>query len=135
MKIEVLVEGDPDIQPLTKIFHYKKSDELIFFESIKLIKNRLENRMRLNVNETLWMFVSYIITSLNEGKKIKEITKYIRDLLTPNQVMIGVPESLRRLTFTISTDDNKIELISITAPISINRYFFQEHEEIAREVL
>ena len=131
MKIEVLIEGDPDVRPLTKIFHHKKSDELIFFESIKSIKNRLENRMRLNVNETLWMFVAYIITSLKGGKKINEITKHIRDLLTPNQVMIGVPESLRRLTFTISTDDDKNELISITTPISINRYFFQEQEEIA----
>jgi len=131
MKIEVLIEGDPDIKPLTKIFHYTKSDELIFFESVNLIKNRLENRMRLNVNETLWMFVAYIINSINEDKKITEITKYIRDLFTPNQVMIGVPESLRRLTFTISPDNNKNELISITTPISINRYFFQEYKEIA----
>lgn len=131
MKIEVLIEGDPDIKPFTKIFHYTKSDELIFFESIKLIKNRLEKRMRLNMNETLWMFVSYIINSINEDKKINEITKYIRNLLTPNQVMIGVPESLRRLTFTILMEDNKNELISITTPIRINRYFFQEQKEIA----
>lgn len=131
MKIEVLIEGDPDIKPFTKIFHYTKSDELIFFESIKLIKNRLEKRMRLNMNETLWMFVAYIINSLNEDKKINEITKYIRNLLTPNQVMIGVPESLRRLTFTILMEDNKNELISITTPIRINRYFFQEQKEIA----
>ncbi len=131
MKIEVLIEGDPDIKPFTKIFHYTKSDELIFFESIKLIKNRLEKRMRLNMNETLWMFVAYIINSINEDKKINEITKYIRNLLTPNQVMIGVPESLRRLTFTILMEDNKNELISITTPIRINRYFFQEQKEIA----
>lgn len=131
MKIEVLIEGDPDIKPFTKIFHYTKSDELIFFESIKLIKNRLEKRMRLNMNETLWMFVAYIINSINEDKKINEITKYIRNLLTPNQVMIGVPECLRRLTFTILMEDNKNELISITTPIRINRYFFQEQKEIA----
>ena len=38
MKIEVLVQGDPDIKPFTKIYHYEKSDELIFFESTQLIK-------------------------------------------------------------------------------------------------
>ena len=131
MKIEVLVEGDPDIKPLTKIFHYKKSDELIFLESTKLIKNRLENRMRLNVNETLWLFVACIITSLNEDKPINVITKHIRELLSPNQVLIGVPESLRRLTFTISLNENQSKLISISTPISINQYFFHELEKTA----
>ncbi len=131
MKIEVLVEGDPDIKPLTKIFHYKKSDELIFLESTKLIKNRLENNMRLNVNEALWLFVAYIITSLTEDKPINVITKNIRELLSPNQVMIGVPESLRRLTFTISSIEKESELISITTPICINQYFFHELEKTA----
>jgi urease gamma subunit len=131
MKIEVLVEGDPDIKPLTKIFHYTKSDELIFLESTKLIKKRLENNMRLNVNETLWFFVTHIINSLNEGKTITVITKHLRELLLPNQVMIGVPESLRRLTFTILSKDNQSELISITTPICINQYFFHELEKMA----
>ncbi|HUT06335.1 MAG TPA: urease subunit gamma [Nitrosopumilaceae archaeon] len=131
MKIEVLVEGDPDIKPLTKIFHYTKSDELIFLESTKLIQKRLENNMKLNVNETLWFFVTYIINSLNEGKTITVITKHLRELLLPNQVMIGVPESLRRLTFTILSKDNQSELISITTPICINQYFFHELEKMA----
>jgi len=41
MKIEVLIQGDPDVKPFTKIFYYKKSDETIFFESTQLIKKRL----------------------------------------------------------------------------------------------
>lgn len=131
MKIEVLVEGDPDIKPLTKIFHYKESDNQIFLESTKLIKNRLENGMRLNVNETLWLYVAFIISSINEEKPINEVTKHIRGLLSPNQVMIGVPESLRRLTFTILLNENQSELISISTPISINQYFFHELEKTA----
>ena len=129
MKIEVLVEGDPDIKPHTKIFHYKKSDELIFLESTRLIKNRLENRMRLNVNEALWLFVAYIITSLNEKKPINIISKNLRELLLPNQVMIGVPESLRRLTFKILFNDDQSELMYVLTPIPINQYFFHELEK------
>jgi len=123
MKIEVLIQGDPDIKPLTKIFHYEKFDESIFFESTKLIKKHLLNNMRLNINETLGLFVAYVITSLNEHKTISEIQKHIPELLSPDQVMIGVPESLRKLTFTITTNDTDKKRMSITTPIRIDQYF------------
>jgi len=123
MKIEVLVQGDPDIKPFTKIFHYEKSDELLFFESTQLIKKHLLNNMRLNINETLGLFVAYVITSLNERKTINEIQKHIPELLLPHQVMIGVPESLRKLIFTITTNDMSSERMSITTPIRIDQYF------------
>ena len=131
MKIEVSIQGDPDIKSITKIFYYEKSDELIFFESTQLTKNRLLNNMRLNINEALGLFVAYVITSLNEHKTIKEIQKQIPKLLLPHQVMIGVPEGLRKLTFTITTEDNSNEIMSITTPIHINQYFFQERKQTA----
>jgi len=123
MKIEVLVQGDPDIKPFTKKYSYEKSDELIFFESTQLIKKHLLNNMRLNINETLGLFVAYVITSLNEHKTISEIQKHIPDMLLPHQVMIGVPEILRKLTFTITTKDTDSERMSITTPIRIDQYF------------
>ena len=131
MKIEVSIQGDPDIKPITKIFYYEKSDELIFFESTQLTKNRLLNNMRLNINEALGLFVAYVITSLNEHKTIKEIQKQIPKLLFPHQVMIGVPEGLRKLTFTITTNGNNSEQISITTPIRIDQYFLDEQKQTA----
>ena len=129
MKIEVLIQGDPDVKPFIKIFHYKKSDELIFFESTQLIKKHLLNNMRLNINETLGLFVAYVITSLNERKTISEIQKHIPELLSPHQVMIGVPEGMRKLTFTITTNGNNSEQISITTPIRIDQYFLDEQKQ------
>ena len=131
MKIEVLVQGDPDIKPITKIFHYEKSDELIFYESTQLIKKHLLNNMRLNINEALGLFVAYVITSLNEHKTINEIQKQIPNMLLPHQVMIGVPESLRKLTFTITTDEIKNEPMSIVTPIRIDQYFLHEGKQTA----
>ena len=131
MKIEVSIQGDPDIKPITKIFYYEKSDELIFFESTQLTKNRLLNNMRLNINEALGLFVAYVITSLNEHKTIKEIQKQIPKILLPHQVMIGVPEGLRKLTFTITTNSNNSEQISITTPIRIDQYFLDEQKQTA----
>ncbi len=131
MKIEVLVQGDPDIKPITKIFHYEKSDKLIFFESTQLIKKHLLNNMRLNINEALGLFVAYVITSINEHKTINEIQKQIPNMLLPHQVMIGVPESLRKLTFTITTNEIKNEPMSIVTPIRIDQYFLHEGKQTA----
>ena len=131
MKIVVVIQGDPDIKPITKIFHYEKSDESIFFESTQLIKNHLSNNMRLNINETLGLFVAYVITSLNERKTINEIQKHIPDMLLPHQVMIGVPESLRKLTFTITTKDIDKEQIFITTPIRIDQYSLHAGKQTA----
>jgi len=131
MKIEVLVQGDPDIKPITKIFHYEKSDELIFFESTQLIKKHLLNNMRLNINETLGLFIAFVITSLNERKTIKEIQKHIPNMLLPHQVMIGVPESLRKLTFTITTKDMDKEQMFITTPIQIVQYSLDGQKQTA----
>ena len=129
MKIEVLIQGDPDIKPHTETFHYEKSDEPIFLESTQLIKNRLSNNMQLNINEALRLFVAHIITSLNERKTLTEIQKYMPNLLSSNQVMIGVPESMRKLTFTISTNNAEYEQISITTPIPIDQYFLHEQKD------
>ena len=131
MKIEVSIQGDPDIKPFTKIYNYEKSDELIFFESTQLTKKHLLNNMRLNINETLGLFVAYVITSLNERKTISEIQKHIPELLLPHQVMIGVPEGLRNLTFTITTKSIDSEQMSITTPIRIDQYFLHERKQTA----
>lgn len=131
MKIEVLIQGDPDIKPYTETFGYEKSDESILLESTQLIKNRLSNNMQLNINETLKLFVAYIITSLNERKTIIEIQKHMPNLLLPNQVMIGVPESIRKLTFTIITNDGGSEQMSIMTPIRIDQYFLDGQKQTA----
>jgi len=131
MKIEVLIQGDPDVQPFTKTFHYKKMDEDIFVESAQLIKKHLLNNMRLNINETLELFVTCIVASLNEHETLSKIEKNISQLLSPNQVMIGVPETLRKLTFTITTNHINSESISVSTPISINPYFLHEQKQSA----
>jgi len=126
MKIEVLVQGEPDIKPFTKTFHHEKYDEDIFFESAQLVKKRLLQNMRLNINETLELFVTYIVDSLKEPKTLTEIKKHIPELLLPHQVMIGVPEMIRELTFTITTNHMESESISVAEPIGINQYFLQK---------
>ncbi len=150
MEIKVSVQGDPDTESFIRVFHYDASDESIFLASVQQIKDSLLNNMRLNVDQVLELFVAYVILSLNEGKAVDEIQNHIPKILLPHQVMIGVPESLRELTFTIIANDagavsddgdgdgdgnnidahynDHVKTILVTAPIHINEYPFIQSE-------
>ena len=78
--------------------------------------------MRININETLSIYLNYIINQLRLQKKTSEMRSNLSKLLSPDQVMIGVPESLRKIDFNIH-DENKQKLkLTVTEPILTTRY-------------
>ena len=78
--------------------------------------------MRININEALYIYLNYIINQLRLHKKKSEIITNVSKLLTPNQVMIGVPESLRKVNFNINTEGKQKLDITIIEPISTTGY-------------
>ena len=78
--------------------------------------------MRININETLYIYLSYIINQLRLHKTKSEIITNVSKLLTPNQVMIGVPESLRKVNFKINTESKQKLDITVIEPISTTSY-------------
>jgi urease gamma subunit len=117
------MQGEPDTTPITRIFQFhNNTDYVILKNSVKPIKNKLSKKMRININETLSIYLNYIINQLRLHKKSSEITSKLSKLLSPNQVMIGVPESLRKINFKISADDKQKLDITITEPIATTGY-------------
>ncbi len=78
--------------------------------------------MRININETLNIYLNYIINQLRLHKKSNEIISNLSKLLSPDQVMIGVPESLRKIIFKINAEKKQKLNITITEPISTTSY-------------
>lgn len=78
--------------------------------------------MRININEALYIYLNYIINQLRLHKKKSEIITNVSKLLTSNQVMIGVPESLRKVNFNINTGNKQKLDITVTEPISTTGY-------------
>lgn len=78
--------------------------------------------MRININEALYIYLNYIINQLRLHKKKGEIITNVSKLLTSNQVMIGVPESIRKVNFNISTGNKQKLDITVTEPISTTGY-------------
>jgi urease gamma subunit len=121
--VTVTVQGEPDTAPFTRIYQfYNKTDYIIMSNSIKTINNKLSRKMKININETLYIYLKYVIDQLRSHKKRNEIIKNGSKLLTPDQVMIGVPESLRRINFNIKLESTQRLRITIKEPISTTSY-------------
>lgn len=119
----ITVQGEPDTAPFTRIFQfYSKTDYIILSNSIKTIKKKLSRKMRININETIYIYLKYIMDELRLHKDRSEIITNASKILTPDQVMIGVPESLRKINFNIKLDSTQRLRITLKEPISTTSY-------------
>lgn len=120
--VKATINGEPDIPPITKIFQYDSDSENVFLSSTELVKQRLSKNLRVNLNETILVYCAYIISELRDEKSIESIKENARKILSQDKVMIGVPESIRKLRFEISLDDKPTVTITLDEPIPISNY-------------
>jgi len=120
--VKATITGEPDILPLTKIFQDDSSSENVFLSSVQLIKDRLAKNLRININETLLVYCAYVVSELRDGKSINVIKNDAKKILSANNVMIGVPESIRKLSFEVSLDDKPKVTITLDEPIPTSDY-------------
>jgi len=120
--INALVKGEQDIPPITKQFQYDNYSEEIFLAGVEIIKKRLANNLKINLNETLLFYCAYIVSELRSGKTVSTIQKNVHRILSPDKVMIGVPESIQRIVFEVNIDNKLKETVKFEEPIQISDY-------------
>lgn len=124
--IKITVKGEPDVSPFTRTFHYStKTDEEIFANLINMVKDKLDRNLRININEAITAFSALVVSELKDGKSIEQIQKNASILLKPEQVMIGVPETLQQISFEVTLDDGLKRLIVLNTPIQISDYILK----------
>ena len=122
IEIKASIKGEEDTPQFLKLFEYDTDSEKIFFNGLKIIQTRLLQNLRINMNETLMLFCGLITQQLREGKSNSEIVDSLSKLLIPEKVLIGVPESIRKISFEVNIDDIPSKTISIVEPITITDY-------------
>jgi len=120
--INALVKGEQDIPPITKQFQYDNYSEEVFLAGVEMTKKRLANNLKINLNETLLVYCAYIVSELRSGKTVSTIQKNVHRILSPDKVMIGVPESIQRIVFDVNIDNKFKETIKFDEPIQISDY-------------
>ena len=120
--IKAIIKGEADVPPFTKIYQYDTNSENIFFSGVEVIKNRLSQNLRININETLMVYAALIVKQIREGKPITEIEKMASSFLSSKEVMIGVPESMRKITFEVTSENNDKQIVTLHEPIPPTDY-------------
>jgi urease subunit gamma len=124
--IKITVKGESDVPPFTRTFHYSsKADEEIFANLTNMVKDKLDHNLRININETITAFSALVVSELRGGKSIEQIQKDASILLKPEQVMIGVPETIQQMSFEVTLDDGLKRLVVLDTPIRISDYILK----------
>ena len=115
--------GDRDTSPYFQVFEYSdESYERIFVPSVNMIKEKVTMGLRINFNECLALFCNYVISQLRSQFPIERIEGGARKILLPQNVMVGVPESLRGIVFHVILNEACLYVITINEPIKIMHY-------------
>ena len=122
IRINALVKGEPDVPPITPKFEYDSSSEKIFLNGVNVVKARLDNNLRINIYETLLVYCAYIVSELRSGKTVSTIQDNAHRILSPDNVMIGVPESIQKIVFDVIIDDRPKEIVTFEKPIPTSNY-------------
>ncbi|MGB7635472.1 MAG: urease subunit gamma [Nitrososphaeraceae archaeon] len=123
INIQVLVRGEIDTPPFVRIFQYPdKEEESIFFNSVAAIKKKIEMSLKINANETLAIFCAYVVEQMRIYKSQQEIENAARDIISNDQVLIGVPETLREMSFDVAVDNFPEQRIKFFEPMKISNY-------------
>ena len=129
--IKAEIKGEPDTPPLIRVFEYKdKSDDLIFYSTVEIIKQKIARNLKINANESLIMYCAYVVSELRAHKSINSIEKNASKILSTDKVMIGVPETLRKITFEAIVDNMPKKQIILDEPMPIRRYILTAKTKI-----
>ena len=121
--LKIKIQGK-DMQPFFRNLDLRNStDQEIFFNSVEMIQKKYQKKIKINLNESILIYCANLITLLNNGKSVKQIQNYLLHLLTPDDVMIGVPQCIENMIFDIDlVTNNEKERISLQEPIEIQNY-------------
>lgn len=123
MHVKVIVKGEPDTAPFIHTFFYAdESDEKLFYNSVNMIKEKIDKNLKININESLVIYCAYVIGKLRANETISVIERNAQKILSPDKVMIGVPESLRKIVFEVQVDKLPKRRIILKEPITISKY-------------
>lgn len=119
IQVKATVRGEPDVPAFIKVFDY---DEEIFFSSADMVGEKIQRGMKVNANEALMAYCAHIVKSIRAGKRDSNIQDEACKILSVDQVMIGVPETLRAITFEAAIDSRPARKIVLKQPIQAGKY-------------
>jgi urease gamma subunit len=87
-----------------------------------MIQEKLARKMKINANEALVTYCACVVKSIRAGRLESDIQEDAQEILSADKVMIGVPETLRVITFEAKIDSMPAIKITFKEPIPTSSY-------------
>ena len=121
--VQITIKGENAQNSSYKKYYYpNESDEEIFFNSVQLVTARIEKKLKINLNEILTIFLDFLVREYRKKRDIDEIKDNLSKLFTHDQVLIGVPELVKKIEFSGMIDINPKFTMVVNQPILIPEY-------------
>jgi urease gamma subunit len=120
--VKATVSGEPDMPEFMRVFDYATADEEIFFRSAAMLQENLQRGMKLNVSGALTVYCNYVVKCIRAGRLDDQIQDGAPRILSVDNVMIGVPETLRIIRFEAEIDNNPARVVTFKEPIPTSNY-------------
>ncbi len=131
--LKAQIKGEPDVPPIIRVFEYaNSSDEVIFYNSVEIIREKITKRLKINTNEALVVFCAYVVDQLRARKSVNSIRKNASKILSNQDVMIGVPETLRKIKFEARVDKLAKKEIMFNEPIPVTGSYILTEKSIQK---
>lgn len=112
--------------PIQKQFFLRDNiDEVIFYNTYERIVAKVNRKLKINLDESIWLYSAYIIKHSRLGENTNKLIDKLSKLLTKDMVMFGVPEFMKKINFEISIDCNCMLSFEIDKLFCMNNHFVE----------
>ncbi|HEX5186865.1 MAG TPA: urease subunit gamma [Nitrososphaeraceae archaeon] len=127
ISIKTISIGEPDVSPMINTFNFRdETDEIIFYNTINMINEKIANGLKINIYETLFFLCEYILKGIRLGLTITEIRNNAHKILTQENVMIGVPQMTQKIIFEINFGNKHEKQVVLEEAIGNSEYILAE---------
>ncbi|MEM7555760.1 MAG: urease subunit gamma [Cyanobacteria bacterium P01_A01_bin.84] len=94
----------------------QEKDKLLIFTAALLAERRKNKGLKLNYPEAIAYISAEILEGAREGKTVSELMSYGTTLLTPDDVIEGIPEMISEVQIEATFPDGT-KLVTVHNPI------------------
>ena len=96
----------------------REREKLLVAMAAMVARRRLERGVRLNYPEAVALISDFVVEGARDGRRVADLMAAGADLLTPDQVMEGVPEMIHEIQVEATFPDGT-KLVTVHQPIRL----------------
>jgi urease subunit gamma len=89
---------------------------MMIWTAAQIAEGRKKRGVKLNYPETIAYVANFVVEGAREGKRVAELMKSAREILTRNDVMEGVPEMIHTVQVECTFPDGT-KLVTVHDPV------------------